>query len=197
MMGLLQLFSEAWYRTYAYNDRGGVYVVVDDDLVQPYVDVHFGLSVGLFLLRLLCNSLGLVGAYRFSIPLVSVSLTAYIVEFMSALFLRRNMFSLFMAQFLTYPRDPLLGGLVGMHLNVVVMIVSASFAYPHAVFIYEVKESILSPETYALGPQEQCCCDNCTACDACCIVRKPACRDPECHCKWNEEHCKEASMIDP
>ena len=193
-MGLLQLFSEAWYTNYAYDERGGVYVVVDDDLVQPYVDVNFGLSVGLFLLRLVCNSLGLVGAYRFSIPLVSLSLMAYVTEIIFALFLRRNLFSLFMAQYLTYPRDPMLGGLVGMHLNVVVMAVAASFAYPQAVFIYEVRKGIMSPETYALRPQERCCYDY-YKCDVCCIVRKPKCTDPECRCKWDEEYCKEASMI--
>ena len=114
--------------------KGGTYVVVDDDLMEEaYTEIDelkgYGLIVGFMVVRLICNALGIYGAHSFDARWVSVSLAAYVVEFVFGL----------------------------LRFDLVGLVVSAFFAYPHVFFIQEVRSGIMSPQNYPVE-QHSCCC---------------------------------------
>ena len=107
---------------------------VDDDEMQDlYAETYelkgLGAIVSIMLVRLLCNSAGAYGAYKFNIYLVGLSLAAYAMEAIFAL----------------------------IAFSVSGLLVAVFFAYPHVLLIREIRAGIMTPENYPVEEQSCCC----------------------------------------
>jgi hypothetical protein len=109
------------------------YAVDDDEMQEAYSEMDevkgLGAIVSIMVVRLLCNSCGAYGAYKFNMYLVGISLAAYALEAVLALI----SFSV--------------GGLL----------VAVFFGYPHVFLIHEIRSGIMVPENYPVEEQSCCC----------------------------------------
>mmetsp|Transcript_21032 Transcript_21032/g.33855 ORF Transcript_21032/g.33855 Transcript_21032/m.33855 type:complete len:196 (+) Transcript_21032:82-669(+) len=106
----------------------------DDDAVQSALDdvdgVKIGLTLGALVLGMICSGVALFGAAKFNKIAIAIAGLWYVFEVVRSLAFR----------------DP-----AGAFL-------AAGFCYPHAVFYYELKNGIMTPEKY---PNEKVCCECC------------------------------------
>lgn len=109
----------------------------DDDQVQAVMDnldhAKIGLTISIFVVGVICNITAIFGAVNFNKFATFVGGMWFFVESIRGLFV---------------------GDFVGSGIAI-------CFCYPHAVFYYELKNGVMSRETY---PKEKVCCDCCCIC---------------------------------
>eukprot|EP00538_Stauroneis_constricta_P009356 CAMPEP_0119566724 /NCGR_PEP_ID=MMETSP1352-20130426/33936_1 /TAXON_ID=265584 /ORGANISM="Stauroneis constricta, Strain CCMP1120" /LENGTH=182 /DNA_ID=CAMNT_0007615883 /DNA_START=157 /DNA_END=705 /DNA_ORIENTATION=- len=104
--------------------------VDDDNLAQMIADIPTRRLCTIFILEIICCAIAIFGALRYSVYPVFVGLGLYVVAAMMSLFI----------------------------FNVAGILISVLFAYPHAVFIQEVRVGVMRPETYDSNERQSCCC---------------------------------------
>jgi uncharacterized membrane protein YecN with MAPEG domain len=97
--------------------------------VQTFENVPLAALIAIPIVLMLCCVAGIVGANKYNIYLVGSAAVAYCVVFIMDL----------------------------IAVNIVGAIIAALFAYPHFVFIHEVRRGIMSNETYHIEEQSCCC----------------------------------------
>jgi len=105
----------------------------DDDDVQVVaseMDDNMGLLMAFAVLKVGLSVLGIYGAMQYNIYMVAVCLATYLFDFFYSLSL----------------------------MNMMPVIYSSLFAYPHVVYIYEVQLGIVTPDNYLSSGYEKCCC---------------------------------------
>uniref|UniRef100_A0A6T6HSJ6 Uncharacterized protein n=1 Tax=Craspedostauros australis TaxID=1486917 RepID=A0A6T6HSJ6_9STRA len=104
----------------------------DDETItslQALSDAPVGVLVAVLLVQSACYVCGIFGAIKYNSPLVLVAFVCYCVTFA---------FDLFGA-------------------NIVGMIITACFAYPHFFLHQEIRNGVMTPENY-INEQQSCCC---------------------------------------
>lgn len=107
--------------------------IYDDDAVKDVMhkfnEMPIGLLIGVMVIKIVMNVVGVVGAVNFNIYMVAVSAAVYL--FMAAIAL--------------------------IALNPFVFVYAGCFAYPHFVFIHEVCKGVMSEVNYPTEKQSCCC----------------------------------------
>lgn len=126
-------------------------VQIDDDVVLGIYEDSFQNQLIFSCVSLVCSICALVGANKYSIPLVGINVAWYIGGFIAG-----TIASIGTANDMSEASTE--GTTISVVPNIVVnAIVTCLFIYPHVGFMYEVKNGIMSVETY---PREEfsCCC---------------------------------------
>jgi len=109
----------------------------DDDHVQSVMealdDAKIGFTISVFVIGIISSVIGICGAKFFNKVAIAVGGIWFAFETIRSLCL----------------------------LDIAGAVLAAGFCYPHAVFYYEMKNGIMSPENY---PNEKVCCDCCCGC---------------------------------
>ena len=111
----------------------------DDDKVEQegeaLLQLHIGWHIFLGILQMICFSIGIVGALKFNLQYIQISLGSYGFSFIYHL--------------LTSYRSPLVW--------LIQLGIAIGFAYPHHFFSKELQEGIMTPENYPHEVQSCCC----------------------------------------
>ena len=130
---MLGLWYIAAYAIYKNGGGQGGAVIDDDEVLEVYSEAGelkgIGVVVSVMILRMVANAVGIYGAWKFNIYFVGASLAAYILECLFAL--------------------------IGLNLGG--LLYAGFFAYPHVVFIREVRAGIMTKANYP-NEEQSCCC---------------------------------------
>jgi hypothetical protein len=106
----------------------------DDDAVQAAFaeldGAKIGFGIGVFITGMICNAVAIYGASNFNKIAIIIGGVWFVFEVVRSF----------------------------VYLDIAGAAMAAFFCYPHAVFYYEIKNGIMSRETY---PEERNCCDCC------------------------------------